>query len=50
MKTPYWMKDVEVDTYHGVMTYRIAWWYLPILYAKALWREYRGRRRMGIEP
>ena len=43
------MKDVQVDREHGVMSFRIAKWYMPILYCKALWQGFRHRRRLPLE-
>ena len=49
MKMPYWAKDVKVDRAHGVMTFRIALWYWPVLFAKACWIRMWGRERVECD-
>lgn len=49
MKCPCWMKDVKVDRYHGTMSFRVAKWYVPVLYFKAVWQGFRHRRRLPLE-
>lgn len=51
MKCPRWMKDVKLDRAHGVMSFRVATWYLPWLYAQVLWKALsnRARWRFGLD-
>jgi hypothetical protein len=39
MKMPCWAKDVKFDRELGVMTFRIAFWYWPILFVKGCWQR-----------
>lgn len=48
-KMPRWAKDIKVDREHGVMTFRIAKWYWPVLAIKACWVMFWGRHRMGLD-
>lgn len=49
MRCPCWMKDMKYDKQHGVLSFRVAAWYLPLLYAKALWHALSNRARRRIE-